>query len=71
MLSKLFSADEVRAIQEIPISNMGAPDRLVWTASKNGQYSVRMGYQVARQCKSKAREDEGSSLRREDEDKNL
>lgn len=67
----MFNADEVQAIQEIPISNIGVPDKLVWTASKDGQYSVRTGYQVARLCKSKTRGDEGSSLRRDEEDRNL
>lgn len=32
------------AIKDTPIEDPGRNDRLVWVASKNGRYSVKLGY---------------------------
>ncbi|KAH7855902.1 hypothetical protein Vadar_030395 [Vaccinium darrowii] len=38
------SADEVKAITQIPISLTNSPDCIIWPHSYSGQYSVKSGY---------------------------
>lgn len=61
ILSQLFSAAEIQAIRRTPISTMGLSDRLVWTSSNNGQYTVKSGYKVAKSYERKLKEDEGGA----------
>lgn len=47
-LKQSVSEQEVKAIIPIPISKLGGTDRLIWHYAKNGRYSVKSGYHVAR-----------------------
>lgn len=50
---------------------MGLADRLVWTHSKHGQYTVDSGYKLAKEYQKKKLGDEGTSHRRSAEEKVL
>lgn len=71
LLSQLFSQEEIRSINETIFSSMGTSDRLVWSASKTGQFSVRDGYKVAKLYKDQSLGGEGTSYRRVEEEKAL
>lgn len=64
MLRQLFREENVMAIQRTPISSMGISDRLVWNPSKDGQYTAK-AYQ------KRAKGDEGSSSRQEEEERKM
>lgn len=51
LLSQLFSLDEISIIKKNPFSSMDIADRLMWNATKNGQYTVRDSYKLAKFCK--------------------
>ncbi|KAL0001832.1 hypothetical protein SO802_015613 [Lithocarpus litseifolius] len=48
MLSRAIDAE---AINRIPLSCRNTPNRMFWLHIKNGEFSVKIGYQVARQLK--------------------
>lgn len=71
LLSQLFSLDEMRIINKTPFSSMGIADRLVWNATKNGQYIVRDGYKLVKFCKVLSTGRERTSNRRVEEEQAL
>lgn len=71
LLSQIFSALEIELINRTHTSTVGISNRLVWSASKQGQYTVSSGYQMAKICDAKAKGDEGTSSRSTDAEKNL
>jgi hypothetical protein len=46
LLQELFSPVDVQRILEIPLNNHGFEDFIAWHYSKNGRYSVRLGYHL-------------------------
>lgn len=47
-VNSLFCAEEARLIFSIPLSYFKPPDRLVWVAEKDGLFSTKSAYLVAR-----------------------
>lgn len=47
MLCQLFSPSDVDAILQIPISQYGTSDHLIWMHSKDGIFTVSLAYQLA------------------------
>ena len=48
MIREKFSRDDMEAIIRIPLSRRDVPDTIVWLPNKDGVYSVRSGYGIAR-----------------------
>ncbi|KAH0972719.1 hypothetical protein GBA52_024875 [Prunus armeniaca] len=48
LLKDIFWDEEVEAILEIPLVSMASHDCLLWHYERNGMYSVKSGYQLAR-----------------------
>lgn len=69
LLRNIFNPAEVSTILSIPVSSLGMKDRLVWKHTPNGQYSVKSGYKVVNEREKKAKGDEGSSTKAEDDRK--
>ena len=44
-----FLAQDVEAILSIPLSVNGAQDKIVWAKNRNGRFSVRSAYKVAKE----------------------
>lgn len=58
----LFNKEEIDLILKVPLSAMGAKDKLVWKLERDDQYSMSSGYNLAMQIiKSKDRREETSS----------
>ncbi|CAB4268750.1 unnamed protein product [Prunus armeniaca] len=49
ILGAWFSAEEAAIIHKIPLSFRQPPDTLIWHFERHGHYSVKSGYEVARQ----------------------
>ena len=47
LIKQCFIPQDVEAILSIPLSAHGARDRLIWTVSRNGKFSVRSAYRLA------------------------
>lgn len=47
LIEAMFSPKDVEAILSTLESRGGGPDKLRWHFTKDGEYSVRIGYQVA------------------------
>ena len=47
LIKQWFIPQDVEAILSIPLSAHGARDRLIWTGSRNGKFSVRSAYRLA------------------------
>lgn len=47
-LNQLFIEIKIQSIKRILINSLDQPDRLIWQASKNGQYTVKSGYKCAK-----------------------
>ena len=43
-----FHIDDAKAILSMPLSRRNAADLLMWLHSKDGEYTVRSGYHIAR-----------------------
>ncbi|OMO61937.1 hypothetical protein CCACVL1_23137 [Corchorus capsularis] len=43
-VQQAVTEETILAIENMPICEEGGPDRLVWPASKNGEYTVKTGY---------------------------
>lgn len=56
-----MSDSKVQNILKIPISSLRVTDRLVWSASRDGQYSVDLGYRLAKTCHNRNKHEEGMS----------
>lgn len=66
-----FSAADVRAIQNTPVSIMGLSDKLVWSHTTSGQYSVNSGYKFAKELDRRRSGHEGTSTAREEDEEVL
>ena len=44
-----FNKEDAEAILRVPFSGRYIPDSLFWLNNKNGEYSMKLGYHVARQ----------------------
>lgn len=71
LLRQTFSDDEVQIIQRIPTSALGVTDRMIWIATKYGQFSVTSGYELAKLGQRRAAGEEGLSSRVEQEEDGL
>ncbi|XP_040987788.1 uncharacterized protein LOC121235507 [Juglans microcarpa x Juglans regia] len=49
LVSQVFDEEEADLILSLPISPMGAEDRLIWDLTKDGKYTVRSAYHVQQQ----------------------
>ena len=47
MLQDFFNKHDVQAISKILLPYFTEDDKLIWTLTKNGRYSVKFGYRVA------------------------
>jgi hypothetical protein len=47
-IQSLFSPDMAEAITDVPLFPMIYHDKLIWDGDKNGVYTVRAGYKLAR-----------------------
>lgn len=56
LLNHFFSSDKVEAISKTPFSTMGIVDRMIWSDTKHGQYTVSSGYKVAKLLRRRRRE---------------
>ena len=52
LVDAIFSPAKARVIKAIPLSFMDSPDWLFWPWSRNGVYSVKSGYKLARDWES-------------------
>ena len=52
LIARSFHREDAEAIMRIPLSHGHSVDALFWLYSKNGEYSVKSGYQTARQIRS-------------------
>ena len=48
LIDAMFHGFDAKAIYRIPLSRRCVPNVLVWLYNKNGRYSVKSGYYVAR-----------------------
>lgn len=73
LIESVFSDEDFKRIGDIPLSMTGYKDRLIWTLSKSGQYTVKTGYLVAKDLNKRkahlrqrmgenSRNEEGSGL---------
>lgn len=46
MLQQIFSPTKIHAIIAIPVSNDAREDKLVWSPTKNGLFSVHSAYHL-------------------------
>ncbi|XP_027148760.1 uncharacterized protein LOC113749274 [Coffea eugenioides] len=49
VVHEIFNAEDCKRILATPLSLYGGKDKLIWPYSKNGEYSVRSGYMVAKE----------------------
>ena len=49
LMSTIFHREDVDAICRIPLSRRQVVDSIFWMHTRNGGYSVRSGYHVARE----------------------
>ncbi|CAH2946110.1 MAG: hypothetical protein CPDRYMAC_7109, partial [uncultured Paraburkholderia sp.] len=59
LLNQLFCEEEKQAILNIPVSSMGLKDKLIWSSTKNGQYTVAAGYKWAKTNRNRRGRDKG------------
>lgn len=71
MIREIFCGEEAQEILSRPVSLMRTKDRLVWTLSPNGQFSVAAGYKLAKLMKQQGIGDEGPSSRRDENEEKL
>ncbi|KAK6164048.1 hypothetical protein DH2020_000912 [Rehmannia glutinosa] len=48
LLHEWFCTEDIKAIKTIPIRRPDCQDRIVWHYTKNGSYTVKSGYQIAK-----------------------
>ena len=61
VLDAKFHRNDVEAILQIPLSRRHVPDTIMWLPNKNGAYSVKSGYHMARTISREVRGREESS----------
>lgn len=71
LIQQIFSKEEAQLILSIPVSIMRGKDRLVWSSSQIGQYSVSLGYKLAKVMNEQKEVEVGRSCRRNEEEKLL
>jgi len=49
LIMQNFNKEDAEAILRVPFSGRYIPDSLFWLHNKNGEYSMKLGYHVARQ----------------------
>jgi hypothetical protein len=49
VISEHFNEEEARAITTIPLSCTNQEDRIIWSGTTNGLFSVRSGYHLAKE----------------------
>ncbi|XP_075636927.1 uncharacterized protein LOC142609203 [Castanea sativa] len=49
MIMGMFHSEDVEAIFRIPLSRRSVPDSILWLHNKNGKFSVKSAYKLARQ----------------------
>ena len=54
LLNKIFSREMAQKIAKIPLSIYQRKDRLIWNHSRNGEYTVRSGYALAKEMEAQA-----------------
>lgn len=67
LLEQCFNEEEIALISKIPVSSLGARDRLVWKKEKNGQYKVSLGYLAAMRLRNQQKSGVESSATAEDD----
>lgn len=50
LIEEIFNPEEARVIQNIPISVLNQPDKLVWRGNARGTFSVSSAYYMAKDC---------------------
>ena len=55
VLRKCFYEEDCQRTTNIPISECGDKDRLIWMFSKSREYIVKTGYVVAKELQRKGR----------------
>ena len=53
LMREIFTDEDANLISSIYLSKVQMPDRLVWRESKSGEFSVKIGYIVARRVQGK------------------
>lgn len=66
LIYSCFWSTEADAIFSIPLSIHLVPDRLCWHYTKKGVYTVKSGYQVVMDSRSRALSNKGSSVSNND-----
>lgn len=61
LLTQFFCIDDIQAIKNTPISIMGLADRMVWSHTKDGQYTVNSGYKLSKDLDRRRKGNEGTS----------
>lgn len=65
--SNLFTETDAASIMQMPISKVGAKDKLIWIHSPNGQYTVNSCYQWLSKWKHQTRQQpEGSGTQEQE-----
>lgn len=64
LLSQLFCFEDIQAIRNTPINILGIADRMMWSHTKDGQYTMKLGYKLAKDLDRRRKGDEGTSTRR-------
>lgn len=67
----LFNESEREAIRRTSISSVRTSDRMIWGDSKDGQYTVKIGYWRVKEGQRIRRGSEGTSINRKKEKRNL
>lgn len=49
LLATLFNAEEIEAIQSVPLSCTNRPDKVIWRGSANGLFTVKSAYHMAKE----------------------
>jgi hypothetical protein len=62
LVKEVFSVEEMEAICSVPVCPQSGEDKLVWAHTKNGEYSVKSGYHLA---KERFEADQGSCSNRD------
>jgi hypothetical protein len=49
VIDECFNEEEARAIKAIPLSCTNQEDRMIWSGTTNGLFSVKSGYHLAKE----------------------
>jgi hypothetical protein len=62
LLKKIFSQEEVQAINSIPLSSTNQPDVEIWRGTATGVFSVRSTYHLAKEIESRQLPESSSTM---------